>query len=311
MSDLSLLTAVQVVEKTMAYTMYRQMMWFAICFAYLFATLIGAGTALALSAVGFNPSGLAMFGGLLGFGLCGYLLHKTRRSIWVPLRAGHAAAIAHSLMGKSLPGGWAQVDDAKHVVEARFGGDAALFNLHQRIKRVIRAFADAEYGVGRSFAFPGGDFVRHAYDFVLGVAVAILDEVILAYHIKQQSDNPFMSCRDGIILLVQNRRIMIKWASIMLVFMYSGLFAAFYLLLWPVGWVADLFPVSIGYWRWVFALVFAWGIKATFFDSVALAMLTQVFFKISEGQSASEDCANKLAEISTDFKAISDRAERG
>ncbi|MEN8259966.1 MAG: aminotransferase class V-fold PLP-dependent enzyme, partial [Pseudomonadota bacterium] len=143
MSDFSLLTAVQVVEKTMPYTMYRQMMWFAICFAYLFSTLVGAGTILALSAIGLNPPGLATIGGLIGFGICGYLLYKTRRSIWVPLRAGHAAAIARCLKGESLPRGSAQVDEAKQVVEERFKGEVALFNLDQRIKRVIRAFADA------------------------------------------------------------------------------------------------------------------------------------------------------------------------
>lgn len=306
MSNFSLLTATQVVEKTMAYTFYRQIVWIGICFAYLLAVLIGTGTALALNAIGIKFSGLASLGGLAGFCICGYFLYQARKAVFLPLRTGHAAVIAEALKGESFPAGREQIGYAKALVQKRFKDEARLFELDNKIKEVLRALVQDRFGIAKPLPFPGGERASVVINAAIGHSLGFLDELILAYHLQRGEENPYASARDGLVLLAQNHRSLLKTALILFVLIYTGLFAVFYLFLVPAGWVTDLFPVPVDLWGWVFAMVFAWSIKATFFESITLAVLVQVFSKTVEKQQPSAEWESRLRELSARFGEIAD-----
>ena len=120
----------------------------------------------------------------------------------------------------------------------------------------------------------------------LRLAVGLVDEVILAHAIRTRSDNAWEAAHDGLVLYAQNAR---PDAG------ERGLADADHL--GRCRWLVFLSDARPRRRRWsgfspamavaglcVFALIFAWAVKAALIEPFALACLLQVFFKVTEGQ---------------------------
>jgi hypothetical protein len=58
----------------------------------------------------------------------------------------------------------------------------------------------------------------------------------------------------------------------------------------------------------VFALIFAWAVKAALIEPFAIACLLQVYFKVTDGQVPNPEWHAKLANASAKFRSLGERA---
>ena len=86
--------------------------------------------------------------------------------------------------------------------------------------------------------------------------------------------------------------------------MYTGFFICYAILLYPIIWATDILPVSVGIWNHVLALIFAWGIKAVFMESIAVAALIPVFFDNVKDQKANAKTTEHLMQLSKAYQQL-------
>jgi hypothetical protein len=58
----------------------------------------------------------------------------------------------------------------------------------------------------------------------------------------------------------------------------------------------------------VFAIVFAWAVKAALIEPFAIACMLQVFFKVTEGQTPDPEWQARLAKLSDKFRDMGAKA---
>ena len=69
-----------------------------------------------------------------------------------------------------------------------------------------------------------------------------------------------------------------------------------------------LIPGSWSAGGFVFAIIFAWAVKAALIEPFAIACLLQVYFKVTEGQVPNPEWEAKLTSASDKFKALGEKA---
>jgi len=85
-------------------------------------------------------------------------------------------------------------------------------------------------------------------------------------------------------------------------------FVIFLLMLAPAGAILFLMPGQLAGWAFVLAIVFAWAFKAAFIEPFAIACLMQVYFKTNRGPGARSRWDARLAEASSKFRELRDKA---
>ncbi len=304
MSNFSLLAGTRNIEKSMPFVLYR----FSICLGaglgYLFATLSGAGIAIAADAWGKNPNSMAPFGAMLGFAAFGFLMYKLRPYWLHAVKAPQLALLAEQAQGKAIPAGKAQLDYAKQRVAESFPSTSGLFDLDQNIQRALADIPESPSLFASLLNHPqAGKQVR----VLLGRYAALDHQTILARHFHSGHDNPWRTAAAALAAHDRNFDTLLKYRIYASAFEWLGFLAAFPLLAAGFGMLTSGFPVSFGYWIYVFASVFAWALKAAFFEPIAEAAVMGVFFPLAEQQADPEREA-ELARRSASFKAILKKA---
>lgn len=87
------------------------------------------------------------------------------------------------------------------------------------------------------------------------------------------------------------------------VFAWLGLLAAYPLFLAGIEMLIDDIPINFSFWPKVFAGVFAWAVKAAFFDAIAEAAMMQVYFPWAE-QEPDASAEETLARHSASYREI-------
>ncbi len=59
----------------------------------------------------------------------------------------------------------------------------------------------------------------------------------------------------------------------------------------------------------VFALLFAWSVKAAFLEPFAVTCLMQVYFRITDGQEPDPEWDARLEQMSSHFRKLKERAD--
>jgi len=147
----------------------------------------------------------------------------------------------------------------------------------------------------------------HAF---LRVAVGFIDEVILAHAIRTRSDDPWNSARNALVLYGQNYRVMLRNAAWLAAFIYLLSFVVFLVMLAPAALVVYLMPGAWAAGGVVFALIFAWSVKAALLEPFAIACMMQVFFRTIEGQQPDPQWEAKLEQMSAHFRKLKARLGR-
>lgn len=310
MWDFSIGGAMGMMGRTLPFILLRMAVYFGIALGYILATGTGAGIGWGVGGFGdeeFRAS-TTMWGSFAGFGVFGAIMYWAREYILYIVKAGHIAVLVELIDGKAMPQGRGQIDHATAEVKARFPQASVLFLLDQLIRGVIRAISGLARGILTVLPVPGAQQLAAILSAFLRVAVGFIDEVILAHAIRSRSDNAWDSAREALVLYGQNWKVMLKNAAWLALIVYGLGFLVFLVMLAPAALVVYLMPGAWAAGGVVFALLFAWSVKAALLEPFAIACMMQVFFRTIEGQQPNPEWEARLEQMSGKFRKLKERA---
>lgn len=311
MWDFDIGRTLAILVRTWPFLALRLVVYFGITMAYILATGAGAGVGYGVGHIATDPDGpmsFALWGGIAGFGLVSVVLYWLREYILYIVKAGHIAVMVHLIDGREVPEGQGQIAYAQRVVRERFVEANALFVLDQLVKGAIRAITGLVGGVAMVLPIPGLQAIANFVNTVIRLSLTYVDEIILGYNIRIGSDQPFETARQGIVLYAQNGGAMIRNAVWLSVFLWLFSFIVFLVMLAPAAAILYAMPGQFAGWSFVFAIVFAWALKAALLEPFAIAALMSVYFRTIEGQVPNPEWDARLAAASRHFQELRDKA---
>lgn len=309
MWDFSISGALGMMARTMPFIVLRMAVYFGIAVGYVLVTGTGAGIGYGVGAVGDDgfQTNATLWGGMIGFGVFGVAMYWAREYILYLVKAGHIAVLVELIDGKPMPEGKSQVSYATEVVRERFAQASVLFAIDQLVKGVIGAITGLFRGVFTILPIPGVQQLAGILQAFLRVAVGFIDEVILAHMIRTRSTAPWSSAKDALVLYGQNYKVMLKNAAWLAIIVYFLSFLVFLVMLAPAALVVYLMPGAWAAGGFVFALLFAWSVKAALLEPFAVACLMQVYFRTIEGQRPDPNWEARLEQMSSHFRKLKAR----
>lgn len=310
MWDFSVGRALSLMFQTLPFVLLRMAVYFGAALAYVLVT--GAGAGIGWGIGGFGDSGFqanaTIWGGVIGFGLVGAVMYLAREYVLYIVKAGHIAVLVKLLDGEQMPEGRSQVAYARQEVTKRFAQASVLFGVDQLVKGVLRAITGLVRGIMSILPIPGAkQFVSIIHAF-LRIAVGFIDEVILAYAIRTKSDNAWASAQTGLVLYAQNYKPMLKNAAWLALIVYGLSFAVFLVMLAPAALAVYLIPGAWSAGGIVFALIFAWAVKAALLEPFAITCMMEVYFRTIAGQAPDPAWEAKLDSLSAKFTKLKEKA---
>lgn len=306
--DFNIGTVIGLLLRTMPFLVLRVLVYMGITLAYIVVTGMGAGAGWLLGTAASTGGAGALWGGLAGFVLTSGVLFWAREYLLYLVKAGHVAVLAQLLDGKEIPGGRGQIDYARTVVKERFVESSVLFAVDRLIKGILRVFNRVTMGAARLLPIPGLEPLMKLANAVINTSLTYVDEVILAHNVRTESDNPWASSRDAVVLYAQNYKVMLKNAVFLTFIVWALMLVIFVVVFAPVAALVGLFPGVAGFWTFVLAVVTAWGLKAALVDPFAMAALMQVYFKTTAGQAPDAEWSARLEKMSGKFRQLKDKA---
>ena len=313
MWDFSVGAAMSLMVRTLPFIALRMAVYFGITLAYVLVTGAGAGIGFGVGALGdagFQATS-TFWGGAIGFGIVGAVMYWAREYILYIVKAGHIAVLVELIDGKPMPEGRSQIQHGSAVVKERFAEASVLFAIDQLIKGVLRVITGLIRGVLSVLPLPGVRQLIGILHAFLRVAVGFIDEVILAHAIRSGSTDPWASAKKALVLYAQNYKVMLKNAAWLAVIVYLLSFIVFLLMLAPAALVVYLMPGAWAAGGFVFALLFAWSVKAALLEPFAITCLMQVYFKTIEGQQPDPEWDARLEQMSGKFRELKARTMGG
>ncbi len=311
MWDFSIGRSVSVMARTWPFIALRMIVYFGITLAYIMATGTGASVGYGVGHISSDPDGplsFALWGGVVGFGVVSIAVYWIREYILYIVKAGHIAVMVHLIDGRDIPDGQGQIGYARDVVTERFAEANVLFVVDQLVKGAIRAITGLLGGIVAFLPIPGLSGLVSFINTVIRLSLTYVDEIILGYNIRINSASPFETARQGVVLYAQNGRVMVKNAIWLAIIMWGAAFVIFLLMLTPAAAILYMMPGQLAGWAFVLAIVFAWAFKAAFIEPFAIASLMQVYFSTIEGQVPDPEWDARLAETSSKFRELKDKA---
>ncbi|MES0051366.1 hypothetical protein [Mesorhizobium sp. M0053] len=311
MWDFEIGRSVSIMIRTWPFIALRMIVYFGITLAYIVATGSGASVGYGVGHISTDPDGplsFALWGGIVGIGVVSIALYWIREYILYVVKAGHIAVMVHLIDGREIPNGQDQIAYAKGVVKERFAEANILFVVDQLVKGAIRAITGLIGGIAAFLPIPGLGGLVAFINTVIRLSLTYVDEIILGYNIRINSSSPFETARQGVVLYAQNGKTMVKNAVWLAVIMWGVSFVIFLLMLAPAAAIMWFIPGQLGGWAFVLAILLAWAFKAAFIEPFAIACLMQVYFKTIEGQVPNAEWDQRLAEASSKFRELRDKA---
>lgn len=311
MWDFEIGRSVSIMIRTWPFIVFRMIVYFGTTLAYIVATGSGASVGYGVGHISTDPDGplsFALWGGIVGIGIVSIALYWIREYILYVVKAGHIAVMVHLIDGRDVPSGQDQIAYAKDVVKERFAEANILFVVDQLVKGAIRAITGLIGGIAAFLPIPGLGGPVAFINTVIRLSLTYVDEIILGYNIRINSSSPFETARQGVVLYAQNGKTMVKNAVWLAVIMWAVSFVIFLLMLAPAAAIMWFIPGQLGGWAFVLAILLAWAFKAAFIEPFAIACLMQVYFKTIEGQVPNAEWDQRLAEASSKFRELRDKA---
>jgi hypothetical protein len=310
MWDFSVGQALTLMGKTLPFIVFRILVYAGIALAYVLATGVGAGIGWGVGIFGdgdFQASS-TVWGGIAGFGLVAGILYFAREYILYIVKAGHIAVLVKLIDGETVPDGQGQITYASAVVKQRFAQSSVLFAVDQLVKGVLGAIIGIVQGVAALLPIPGLQNLVGLVRAFLRISIGLVDEVILAHAIRTEAINPWVSAREALVLYAQNYPTMLRNAAWLTVITYLLAFVVFLVMLAPAGLIVWLLPGGWSAGGFIFALVFAWAVKAALIEPFAIACMMQVFFRVTAGQTPDPEWENRISGVSRKFNELKQRA---
>lgn len=308
MWDFNIGQTLGLMARTWPFIALRLVVYFGITVAYILATGAGAGVGYGVGHISDSPATFALWGGIFGFGLVSAVVYWMREYILYVVKAGHIAVMVHLIDGREVPDGQGQIGYATSVVKARFAEANVLFVVDQLIKGVVAVITGLISGTASMIPIAGLQALANFVNTVVRISLTYVDEIILGYNIRTNSQAPFEGARQGVVLYAQNGRTMVKNAVWLAIFMWVLALAVFLVMLAPAAAILYMMPGQLAGWSFVLALVFAWAIKAALIEPFVIAALMTVYFRAIEGQTPNAEWDRKLTEASSHFRELKDKA---
>jgi hypothetical protein len=300
--------ALKAMLQTSPFIVFRMVIYFGIALAYALGIGVGAGTGYLVTAFGDEPGSGAAVGGFVGFGAVSAILYWAREYLLYLVKAGHIAVLVKLYDGEDLPEGKGQIDYAQGVVRQRFKEASVLFALDQIIKGVLKAINGLLMTFTSLLPIPALQGLLNFVQKVLNLSLTYVDEIILAYNMRTDTDNPWESGKDALILYAQNYTVMLKNAFFLMLIQYGLALVIFLVIVGPVAALATQLSENAGVWSILIAVIFAWSFKAALLEPFAIAALMQVYFKIVEGQRPDPAWNEKLNVVSEHFRTLKEKS---
>ena len=292
--------------KTKSFLIFRFLIYMGITLAYIIGTGTGGGIGYLFGSVANNKPAGIFYGMVGGFSIVGGVLFYLREYLLYMVKAGHIAVIVKVLDGEKIPEGKSQIHYAQEIVKHRFKEASILFVLDQIIKKVLKAFNRAFFAIASWLPIPEG--ILRFINAVINTSITYVDEVMLAYNIRNEVDNPWEGSRTALVLYAQNYKTFLKNAVFLTAITWVLSLLVLLVTFGPIAAVIAYTPYQGGVAPFVIALVTAWGIKSALIDPLAMTAMMQVFFKVTEGQQANPEWEAKLERASGKFVELKDRA---
>jgi hypothetical protein len=310
MWNFSIAKALGLMIRTAPFLIFRALVYFGIAASLVIVTGAGAGAGYGVGLFGdedFQATS-TLWGGIAGFGLTASVIFFLRDYLLYLVKAGQIAVMVEYLDGKPLPYGRGQIAHARAVVTERFGQASALFALDRLIRGVIGLITGLAEGVMTLLPLPGLNQIFGIIRAWLRLSVGLVDEVILAHALRTRSENAWEAAHDGLVLYAQFARPMLVNAAWLTLISWSLSVAVFVFMLVPAAGLVWLLPGEASAGVYVFALIFAWAVKAALIEPFALACMLQVFFNLTAGQEPSPEWRGRLTQLSDKFRHLGERA---
>lgn len=308
MWDFDIGRTIGILMRTLPFILMRMAIYFGVTLAFILSTGIGAGIGYGIGNIGDDPASFGIWGGIFGFGLVAGVVYWIREWLLYMVKAAHIAVMVRLIDGQPMPGGKGQIAHGQEVVIVRFGEANVLFAMDQLIKGVIRVITGIIGGIAAFLPIPGLSTLASFANTIVRISLTYVDEIILGYNIRMDSQNPWETSRQGLVLYAQNGRTMIRNAVWLSIFLYVLAFAVFLLALAPAAAILYLFPGEIAGYAFILAIVFAWAFKAAVLEPFAIAALMAVYFKVIEGQAPNPEWDAKLSGASEKFRELKEKA---
>jgi hypothetical protein len=308
MWDFSVRRALGLMAQTAPFIVFRVIVYAGIAIAYVLVTGVGAGVGWGVGAILHDEASGAVWGGIGGFGLTAGAVYFLREYILYIVKAGHIAVLVELLEGKQIPGGQGQIAYAQGVVRERFVEASVLFGVDQLVKGVLAAILGLLQGIASLLPIPGLQNVVGAIRAFLRIAVGLLDEVILGYAIKTRATNPWQSAQTALVLYAQNYKVMLKNAAWLTIITYGLSIIVFLIMLVPAAALVWALPGAWSAGGFIFALIFAWAVKAALIEPFAIAAMMDTYFRVIEGQSPDPEWDERIGQVSKKFNQLKERA---
>lgn len=311
MWDFSLGTSINLLVRTMPFILLRCAVYFGITLAYILMTGVGAGVGYGIGGFGDESfqATTTLWGGVIGFGIVGAVLFFAREYLLYTVKAGHIAVLVRLIDGEELPAGRSQISYASQIVKQNFAQTNVLFAMDLLIKGVITAITGLVQGITSFLPIPGLQQLMGVVKAFLRIAVGLIDEIILAYIIRSNSDNPWLASRSALVLYGQNATVMLKNAAWLTLFTYGLSLGVFIIMLAPAAALVYIIPGAWSAGGMVFALLFAWAVKVAVIEPFAIACLLQAYFKVINEQTPSPEWEARLDKVSNKFAELKGKAQ--
>lgn len=310
MWDFNLSQALGLLLRTLPFILLRCAVYFGMALAYVLFTGIGAGIGWGVGALGtadFQASATA-WGAFAGLGLTGAVIWLLRQYILYMVKAAHIAVLVELLDGQPLPDGRGQIEHGTQVVKQRFAQANTLFGLDLLIKGVVRTITGIVRGLLTILPIPGVQQFMGVVKVFMGVAVGLVDEVILAHAIRSRSDNAWASAQTALVLYAQNVKPLFKNAAWLTAFSYGLTALVFIVMLVPAAALSWLFPGGLSALSVGIAVILAWSVKAALIEPLMLACLLQAYFKLTDAQTPDPAWEQRLEGMSGKFRELKAKA---
>jgi len=310
MWDFSIGRTLGLMGQTLPFIVFRIIVYFGIAVAYVLVTGVGVGVGWGVGAFG-DPefrAGAMGWGGIIGFALTAGTIFFLREYILYIVKAGHIAVLVELLDGKQVPQGQGQIGYATEIVKSHFAETNVLFGVDLMVRGVLAAILGLIQGITAFLPIPGLQNVVALVRAFLRVAIGLMDEVVLGYLFRVRTTNPWHDAQTAIVLYAQNYKVMLKNAAWLTIITYALAFLVFLLMLAPAAALVWFIPNAWGAGGFVFAILFAWAVKAALIEPFAIAAMTEVYFRVIEGQTPDPAWDERIGQVSRKFRELKEKA---
>ena len=308
MWDYNLSSILGLMRKTFPFLVFRFTIYAAITLISVAITGGGAGLGWLGGLLLGDAAKGAGYGGLLGAGGSFYFLYVVREYLLYQVKAGHIALLVKFMDGEPVPEGKGMVGYAKDQVKEHFVESNVLFLADQLIKGALKVISGLFNSIANFLPIPGLQFFMTVVGKIVAMSLTYVDEIILAYHMKNSSGNVWANSCKGLVLYTMNYHKMLKNAFWLSLLVWILMIFVFILVFGPVAALVTVFPSLAGFWTFAVAGVLTWGIKSAVIDPIAMTALMQVYFKAVEGQVPNPEMEQKLESLSDSFRTMKEKS---